>query len=401
MTTLVRLTVVCLLVSLAFFAGCRKTSAPAPSVTPSPGAAVPLDQLHHPEGGAVSPSETRYFSGSIGTNLDLEMKLVRTGDQLAGSYLYKKVGTRIELRGNVDQDGNLTLEEFDNAGKQTGIFKGIWKLDPEDGLVTLAGNWSKPAGDKGSDKKTAFSIHQLPINFSGNVELITKQIKESNKKLKYEVAAEYPQLASPATPPADSSTLNPNFEKFNQAVRASVMKKIAEFKKDLVSPEEGEQPVETMGSDISISYTVALAQDDLVSIDFEIGSYYSGAAHPNSYSEVINYDLKNGKELKLGDLFKPGSRYLAAMSAYSISDLKKQSKAKGPDGMLDDSSIESGAGPASKNFGSWTITKKGLGINFDAYQVGPYAAGPQYVLIPYSALKDLIAPDGPIGQFVK
>jgi len=42
-----------------------------------------------------------------------------------------------------------------------------------------------------------------------------------------------------------------------------------------------------------------------------------------------------------------------------------------------------------------------LGINFDAYQVGPYAAGPQYVLVPYSALKDVINPDGPVGQFAK
>ena len=45
------------------------------------------------------------------------MKLVRTGDLLAGSYFYQKIGTRINLRGNVDQGGNLTLEEFDQAGK--------------------------------------------------------------------------------------------------------------------------------------------------------------------------------------------------------------------------------------------------------------------------------------------
>ena len=43
--------------------------------------------------------------------------------------------------------------------------------------------------------------------------------------------------------------------------------------------------------------------------------------------------------------------------------------------MLDDASIRSGAGPNAKNYQSWTITKKGLGISFDAYQVGPYAAG--------------------------
>ena len=68
---------------------------------------------------------------------------------------------------------------------------------------------------------------------------------------------------------------------------------------------------------------------------------------------------------------------------------------------LHDESIESGAGPTAKNYDSWTITKKGLGITFDAYQVGPYVAGPQYVLVPYSALKELVEPNGAIAAFAK
>jgi hypothetical protein len=152
-----------------------------------------------------------------------------------------------------------------------------------------------------------------------------------------------------------------------------------------------------MGSDLNVDYTVVLAQDDLVSIKFEVGSYYQGAAHPNSYSDVLNYDLKNGKQLKLADLFKPGAKFLPVIATYSIGDLKKQAKDKG---LLDDL-IESGAAPAAKNYLSWNITKKGLGINFDPYQVGPYAAGPQYVMVPYTILKDLINPDGPIAQFAK
>jgi len=71
------------------------------------------------------------------------------------------------------------------------------------------------------------------------------------------------------------------------------------------------------------------------------------------------------------------------------------------DGMLDDDWIQRGAGTDANNFRSWTITKNGLGINFDSYQVGPYAAGPQYVLVPYSTLKEIIRPDGPVAQFVK
>ena len=316
------------------------------------------------------------------------MKLVRTGDQLAGSYFYQKIGTRIDLRGNVDKDGNLTLEEFDPSGKQTGVFKGIWQIDATDGLVTLAGNWSKPPSEKGSDKKTAFSVHEEPIAFTGDVELVSKQIKERSKEMNYEITGNYPQL---------TGGNNPNFEKFNQAARAVVTKKVAGFKKDL-QDDEGYEPLpDSMGSDLSVGYTVVLAQDDLVSIKFDVGSYYQGAAHPNSYSDVLNYDLKNGKQLKLADLFKPGAKFLQIIAMYSIGDLKKQAKDKG---LLDDQ-IESGAAPAAKNYLSWNITKKGLVINFDAYQVAPYAAGPQFVMVPYSTLKDLINPDGPIAQFAK
>jgi len=110
--------------------------------------------------------------------------------------------------------------------------------------------------------------------------------------------------------------------------------------------------------------------------------------------------VKNEKVLKLADLFKPGSNYLQTLSAFSIKDLKRQAKANA-DSMLDDQTVESGAGPEAKNFRSWTITKKGLAITFDAYQVGPYAAGPQSVMVPYATLKDVIEPNGVLGSLTK
>ncbi len=379
------LLIACLLLSI----GCRKTSTPPSAGATTPVAQASVAQLDPSQGGAIQVAQTKHFKGSIGSSLDLQMKLVRTGDQLAGSYFYQKVGARIDLRGNVDKDGNLTLEEFDKGGKQTGLFKGLWSVDPSDGLATLAGNWSKPPTEKDSDKKTAFSVHEEPIAFTGDTDLVMKQIKESNKKLNYEIDAHYPQLTGGS---------NPNFEKFNQVVRASVTKRVAGFRKDL-EPKEGEEPPpeNSMGSDLGVSYQVMLAQDDLISVEFDIENYYQGAAHPNTFTEVVNYDLKNGKQLKLADLFKPGAKFLQALANYCIADLKKQAKDKG----LLDEEIKNGAAPNAKNYQSWTITRKGLGINFDAYQVGPYAAGPQYVLVPYSSLKDIVNPDGPVGQFAK
>jgi hypothetical protein len=377
------------LIAVVGVTACRKNSAPGEQTTgPADGAA-----RQHPEGGVMPAAETKFFRGSIGSALGLQMKLVREGENLTGSYSYQKIGTKIDLRGNIDKDGNVTLEEFDAKGKQTGVFKGVWKQD-ENGAVEIAGNWTKP----NSDKKTAFSLHQEPIEFSNGVEIGSRQIKEKNKKLKYEINIVYPQL---------TGSVDPNFEKFNQTVRSLMIKKVSDFKKEMTpSADEpaldlpDETPSESLGSDINTGYTVALAKDDLVSIEFTVSSYSAGAAHPNSYTEVVNFDLKNGKLLKLADLFQPGSKYLQTLATYCIQALKKQAKEAG-DTMPDEDWIKRGAAAELTNYDNWTISRKGLGITFDPYQVASYAAGPQYVLAPYAALKEIIKPDGPLGQFVK
>ena len=385
------LTVLLCLVAL-MSVGCKRGSEPS-STGAQQSASQTSEQQHAAGGVAATPTEAKYFKGSIGNTLDLQMKLLKSAEQLTGHYFYQKVGTKITLRGSLDNSGNVVLQEFDPAGKQTGEFRGVWTVDKEDGLVDIAGNWSKPQGEKGAEKKTAFSVHEEPIFFTGDVDVVHKQITESNKTLMYEIDANYPQV---------TGGNNPNFEKLNQLLRAFATKKVASFKKEMApKPDEEPRPEGSMGSDINIAYTITLAQDDLLSVEFGVGSYYQGAAHPNSYTEVINYDLKNGKQLKLGDIFKPGSKYLQALSTYCINELKKVGKEKGPDSMLEDRWIKEGAGPTSKNYESWTITKKGLGINFDSYQVAPYAAGPQFVMVPYSAIKEHVNPDGPLGQFVK
>jgi hypothetical protein len=370
---------------IAAGAGCRRTPAPeTPSASP---VTTEAQQYHSPEP-APAPI-TKFFAGSIGNNLDLNMKIVRDGTTVTGNYFYQKVGTKIDLKGTIDAEGNLMLEEFDSTGKTTGVFRGLWKVG-EDGLITLAGNWSKPD----SDKKTAFSIHEEPIEFTGATEIVSRTIKSTNKSPKYEIDAQYPQIAGAA---------DARFDKFNQQAKSLVTRKVAEFRKDMAerSAEEESSETSAMDSDLGVGYSVALASDELVSVEFSIGGYYAGAAHPNSYTEVINFDAKNGRVLKLADLFKPRTKYLQTISAYAIKDLKAQSKTKGADSMLTDESIQGGAGPDAKNYKSWTITRKGLAITFDSYQVAPYAAGPQQVLIPYSALKDLINPDGALGRFVK
>jgi hypothetical protein len=213
-------------------------------------------------------------------------------------------------------------------------------------------------------------------------------MKEEDKKKKYSVDMEYLELTGANMPNAD---------KFNQGVKSLATKEVNDFKKGMEEMSAEDTPADPeMSSYISMSPDVVLATDELVSVLFSVSNYEAGAAHPNSYGKVYNYDLKNGKTLQLGDLFKPGSNYLEAISRYAVSDLKKR---LGPEG-VDDEWIQNGAGPDAANYQGWNISKKGLAITYDPYQVASYASGPQHVIIPYSVLKEMIKPDGPLAPLM-
>lgn len=331
-------------------------------------------------GGATPAGEKVHFRGSI-ANLSIEMSLVRDGERLSGTYFYPRIGKNIDLKGEIDKNGNVALRESDETGKETGVFKGTWKSNAT-GMAEIEGKWSRPDGSK----ETEFMVSQQPVEFTAVVRVVPKVIRENNKEGKYSVEAEYPQIEGDA-----------RFDKFNSAARSLVTKDVAAFKtgETAALEEDGELPEETQTSSLDIGYQIRLATDDLISVEFTEGQYSRGAAHGNSITAVLNFDVKNGKRIELADLFHPKSNYLSVISAYAIKDLKDQSK---KNDMLMEDQIQDGAAARADNYRAWTITRKGLWITFDPYQVAAYAAGPQHVLVPYSALKQIVKPDGPIGN---
>jgi len=383
-----RLEILLLTAACAVFGACRKQS--INQQTTNSNLAVTQEK---PAGGEASVGERSYFRGTIAAganNLKIELTLLRDGERVSGSYFYPKVGKNIELNGTIDKDGNVDLREKDDGGKETGVFKGKWKaaVEPNElSMANIAGKWSRPDGSK----ETTFELTQQPIDFSAAAaRFVPKVIKEASKQSRYRIDVVYPQIEGDA-----------RFDKFNKEARAMSTKNVAAFKTSETGTETDtgtETPTETLTSTLDSDYEIRLAADDLISIEFSESAYSRGAAHPNSYTTVLNYDVRNGKKLALADLFNAKSNYVKAISDYCIKNLKQQAK-KEKDSMLTDDMIQSGASARADNYKSWTITKQGLWITFDPYQVAAYAAGPQQVLVPYSALKDLIKADGPIAVF--
>jgi len=143
-------------------------------------------------------------------------------------------------------------------------------------------------------------------------------------------------------------------------------------------------------STLDNAVTIAYNDHSLVSLHFEFYTYTAGAAHPFSYSKTITYDLNTRQAVGLDQVFTAGSDWLNTVSTLCINDLTAKGVYEFPEG----------ASPTPDNYSRWVITPGGLVIYFDPYQVAAYAAGPQQVTIPYTALAEYIASPGLIAFFL-
>jgi hypothetical protein len=221
------------------------------------------------------------------------------------------------------------------------------------------------------------------VQISDGLKLDTKFTDEEIDKPKLSIKVNKPVLVGAQSTAVDG---------FNKAIDDMTQATTKSFKDDFGTPDPSNPlppEIAALGSFIELRYEVLEAGPALISIKFDDFWYGAGAAHPNSNSFTLNYDLSNGKVLKLADLFQSNANYLKTLSGYSTKTLKDAGKLDFPEG----------AEPTDINYQSWNITKDGLQINFDDYQVTPHAVGPQVVIVPYSVLKSIINPAGPLAPF--
>ncbi len=216
---------------------------------------------------------------------------------------------------------------------------------------------------------------------SQHVSLVTEPFNESNP------GGNFPQYTITSQTPQLTGSDDPRVQAFNQRLKELVSKEVDTYRQSFQ-----QLPVTSLsnGSSLDVKYTLISQIGDLWSFKFDFSFYSDTTAHPGLNSVTVNYDLGQGRELALSDLFLPNSNYLEAISNYCIAELKKQPYA--------DSFFLDGAKPTPENYRNWNITSDGLMITFDEYQVAPYAAGPQTVTVPFSELQAVMNPQGPLGK---
>lgn len=276
---------------------------------------------------------------------------------------------------------------------------------------TFGGSFATPVDESGSPTIQATHAVNLPLlanegQQEGDWQLIPQEDEFVDENLNLRIQVTAPEMEGA------SGEVSVNF---NQAVEQLVQNELN------VGEAVGGDPIQDPGGFLLLGYQVtsapgwevfepytmaednpgALAADQSVldgghrvlGIVFEIVSYFGGA-HPGSHHRELNYDVTDAKKLSLGDLFTPGSNYLEVIADYSIAELSKNREI-----LFED--FEQYASPDPENYRVWTVTPSGLLIVFEEYQVAPYAAGPQYVVVPYEALAGMLAPKGPLGNLAQ
>jgi hypothetical protein len=226
----------------------------------------------------------------------------------------------------------------------------------------------------------AFTPTLTPIPLFSVVTMVSSLTEETGESPNYTIRAQTPFLQGSE----DLHVTN-----FNNEMTLLTQEEIAKFKDNVAQT----QPIPGLaGSSYDQQYKLFSPPGNLISLRFQIMIYIEGAAHPVTHTRTVTYDLEAGADVRLTQLFLPGSDYLERVANYCITQLSTRN--------IGFESFSNGAQPFPENYGNWNITHDGLLITFDEYQVAAYAAGPQEVVVPYAELQSVIDPHGPLAGFL-
>jgi len=131
--------------------------------------------------------------------------------------------------------------------------------------------------------------------------------------------------------------------------------------------------------ELHIDYEIIYETSRHLSLIFN-ESKYLGGAQPSSAIYTFNFNLEQGRQLTLKDLFKGSSAYLEILSQYIRESLIENRVLSFK---LDDAWVIKGSQPLESNFKHFVIKENSLVILFEKYQIGPAFIGEPFLEIPF------------------
>jgi hypothetical protein len=331
--------------------------------------------------------ETLNFKGNIDGKYPITMVLnfPTSGNEITGSYYYDKVGTYISLKGSIQTNRQIELEEgvYKDEYKITGYFSG--KIDEK----VFSGTWK----DAKKTKSLSFVVTE---NYTESVKLKSFYISDSifinNDKnmpsLKMSYHIEYPTSAPSS---AIFKTLKTEYQKNyfgdcnNNDFEKCLKNRVDSIKIDYINIAKEFSNEELLESPYMMTWdfenSTKAVYNDKNFLILETSAYeYTGGAHGMYWLDYSTFDLKTGKIFTKDEVFlKSKENILLAKIKQQIIDDNRQ------EDVFDIEEIY-----VSENilFGVKTVT-----FFYMPYEIGPYAAGIFEIQFDYSEIKDLLTPN--------
>lgn len=145
-----------------------------------------------------------------------------------------------------------------------------------------------------------------------------------------------------------------------------------------------DHPFGTLKSELFGSYRVVRRDDRVISIEYAVDFYPSGAAHGGRTTKVANYLVKPFNPITLEYLLGSMERLpeLAAVVRQKLADT----------GNYDLDWLAGGTQPIAENFSLFNVEAYGLAFTFSEYQIACFAAGEQKVWVGFNEIKNICDP---------
>jgi hypothetical protein len=142
---------------------------------------------------------------------------------------------------------------------------------------------------------------------------------------------------------------------------------------------------------------VLAANETLITTELSFYLMAEGAAHGSAAVRGHVWLVKPGRTLAAADLFGTKTDWADTLAALTLAELRTVAKADGWEAELE------GKKPADlldtvRDPANWTVVAAGLGVQFQPYEVGPWAIGAPRAVVPWDRLAPLLQPALPFTR---
>lgn len=146
------------------------------------------------------------------------------------------------------------------------------------------------------------------------------------------------------------------------------------------------------------NFAIVHATDRFLSLTYDVGLYYAGAAHPNYYYVTYNFEyVDKVRKLELTDFFTDSQGAIKRISEICIHELSKEYWHRTGEAPSDSQieSIKNGAGEDASNFRTYTVNADRFTFLFSTGHVSGHAMGRWSVDVSFYELLSYLREDGP------